>query len=309
MDSKNESEKEKKGNGHISSYRYLADTVKEISKIVLPSAEQTRASFKALSDSASRAADSIVSLYSPNNFSKELAIMADEMSQTLKNYLGDSIIASHDALESMIGQITDMQKEQLQKFKEIDFTAIFSSMYESIENCTLQNLRNVVDAAYEVVQEQEDSLGDDTDFLSVEEVKEAIDEQINNPKGFQQKVKEWSEKKIIRYYIIWKLICFLYSNFLQPYFQQNVGLPVTTWVVSNVKELPQKGAEVICQIKEGVEAVIVENTNYYYKVSFTDENGVKQEGYVAKKNLKLIEQNEEVAEESEKIEEDKVDEK
>ena len=307
MDSKKESEK--KSNGYISSYRYLANTVKEISKIVLPSAEQTRASFKALSDSANRAANSVASLYSPSNVSKELAIIADEMSQTLKKYLSDSITMSHDVLESMVGQIADMQKEQMQKFAEIDFAAIFSSMYESIEDCTLQNLRNVVDAAYEVIQEEGDSLKDDTDFLSEEEVKEAIDEQINNPKGFQQRVKEWSEKKIIRYYIIWKLICFLYSNFLQPYFQQNVGLPVTTWVVSNVKELPQKGAEVICQIKEGVEAVIIENTNYYYKVSFTDENGVKQEGYVAKKNLKLIEQNDEDVEESEKIEEDKVDEK
>lgn len=309
MDSKKESEKEKKSNGHISSYRYLADTVKEISKIVLPSAEQTSASFKALSDCAKRAANSVASLYSPNNLSREFAIMADEMSQTLKKCLSDSITTSHYALESMVGQIVDMQKEQMQKVLEIDFSAIFSSMYESIEDCTLQNLRNVVDAAYELIQEEGDSLKDDMDFLSEEEVKEAINEQINNPKGFQQRVKEWSEKKIIRYYIIWKLICFLYSNFLQPYFQQNVGLPVTTWVVSNVKELPQKGAEVICQIKEGVEAVIIENTNYYYKVSFTDENGVKQEGYVAKKNLKLIEQNDEDVEESKKIEEDKVDEK
>ena len=63
-----------------------------------------------------------------------------------------------------------------------------------------------------------------------------------------------------------------------------------SYVVSNVKELPQKGAEVICQLKEDIEAVIIENTNYYYKVSFIDENGVQREGYVAKRNLKLIEE-------------------
>lgn len=308
MDSKKESDKEKRSNGHISSYRYLADTVKEISKIVLPSAEQTRASFKALSDSASRAANNIVSLYSPNNFSKELAIMADEMSQTLKKCLSDSITASHDALEGMVGQIADMQKEQVQKVLEIDFSSIFSSMIKSIEECTFHNLRDVVDTVYEEVQEN-GGFVEDADSFSEKEVREAIDVQINNPKEFPQKAKEWSKEKMLRYYIIWKLICFLYSNFLQPYFQQNVGVPVTAWVVSNVKELPQKGSEVICQIKEGVEAVIIENTNYYYKVSFIDENGVEQEGYVAKKNLKLIKQNEEDAEESEKIEEDKVDEK
>lgn len=36
------------------------------------------------------------------------------------------------------------------------------------------------------------------------------------------------------------------------------------------------------------ERVILEDTNYYYKVSFTDENGETKEGYVAKRNLKLI---------------------
>ena len=296
-------EPEKRNNNYISSYRNLVDSVKEISKIVLPSVEQTRESFKTLSDSASTMANSFVGLYSPDNFSKELAIMADEMSQTLKRYLGDSITTSHDALESMIEQIADIQKEQLQKFKEIDFAAVFSSMYESIENCTLQNLRDVIDATYETVQKKdEDFLEDDTDVLSAEEVKEAIDEQINNPKGFQQRVKEWSEKKIVRYYIIWKLICFLYSNFLQPYFQQNVGMPVMAYIESNVKDLPQKGAAIICQIKEGVEAIIIENTNYYYKVSFTDENGVEQEGYVAKRNLRLIQQDIDDGEERKEIE-------
>lgn len=194
MSSKKEPEKE--NNNYINSYRYLVDSVKEISKIVLPSAEPTRESFKTLSDSASKMANSVASLYSPDNFSKELAIMADEMSQTLKRYLSDSITTSHDALESIIEQIADIQKEQLQKFKKIDFAAVFSSMYESIEDCTLQNLRDAVDAAYGTVQkEDEDFLEDDADVLSAEEVKEAIDEQINNPKGFQQRIKEWSEKK------------------------------------------------------------------------------------------------------------------
>lgn len=306
MDSKKESEKQ--SNGYISSYRYLADTVKKISKIVLPSAEQTRASFKALSDSANRVTNSVADLYSPDKVTKELAIMVDEMSQTLKRCLDASITTSHDALGNMIEQIADMQKEQMQKVLEIDFSSIFSSMIKSIEECTLHNLRDVVDTVYEEVQEDDDFL-EDADSFSEKEIKEALDIQINNPKEFPQKTKEWSKKKMLRYYIIWQLICFLYSNFFQPYFQQNVGVPIMARAVSNVKELPQKGAEVICQIKEGIEAVIIENTNYYYKVSFTDENGVKQEGYVAKKNLKLIEQDEEDAAGNEKIKEDKVDEK
>lgn len=290
-------------------YRTLADSVKEINKVIMPSVEPTRASFKVLSDGVSRAAKGVAVLCPSDNFSKELVIMANEISKPLKGYLDSNITTSYDSLKSMIELVSDIHTEQIEKIREIDFSKIFSSMSISSETCSLKNLKDVVDATYKSVQEGEGENLEVDDVLSTEEIEEAINEQISNPKGFQERAKEWSEKKIVKYFIIWEVICFLYSNFLQPYFQQNVGVPVTAWVVSNVKELPQKGAEVICQIKEGVEAVIIENTNYYYKVSFTDENGVKQEGYVAKKNLKLIEQNEEVTEESEKIEEDKVDEK
>lgn len=51
------------------------------------------------------------------------------------------------------------------------------------------------------------------------------------------------------------------------------------------------------QLKENIEATIIENTNYYYKVTFTDEDGVQREGYVAKRNLKIIKEPE--AEETE----------
>lgn len=66
-------------------------------------------------------------------------------------------------------------------------------------------------------------------------------------------------------------------------------MPVTTYVVSNVKELPEKGAKIIGQIHENAEAIIVGNTNYYYKVTFINENGETKEGYVAKRNLKIVE--------------------
>lgn len=307
MDSKKEPEKD--DNNYISTYRYLANLMKEMTKTILPTPERTRASFDAVADSVGRISDNVAKIYPNCNLSKELEAIADGMSQMLKVYLNNSITTSHDAFESMIELISDIQKEQIKRFREIDFAEIFSSMYKSLEDITLKNLEEAVNIAYKAIQKDEEDDLEAKDVLSAEEIKEAIDEQINNPKGFQQRTKEWSEKKIAKYFIIWRLICFLYSNFFQPYFQQNVGLPVMTWAVSNVKELPQKGSEVICQIKEGVEAIIIENTNYYYKVSFTDENGVEQEGYVAKRNLKLIEQNEENVEEREKIEEDKVDEK
>ena len=62
--------------------------------------------------------------------------------------------------------------------------------------------------------------------------------------------------------------------------------------ISFVKELPEKGAEIICHLEQNIEAIITENQNYYYKVIFIDEYGIEREWYVAKRNLKIIEHKE-----------------
>ena len=76
--------------------------------------------------------------------------------------------------------------------------------------------------------------------------------------------------------------------FVTPYLQ-NWGLTVAAKYISNVKVLPQKKAEVTCQLKEGAEVTIIEKANYYYKVIFIDENGIQREGFVAKRNLEIVE--------------------
>lgn len=104
-------------------------------------------------------------------------------------------------------------------------------------------------------------------------------------------VANWAEGKKKQYYIVYGFIVLFVQIFIMPYLQEQ-GLIYTTKFVNsvNVKELPQKGAEVICQLKADIQAMVIENTSYYYKVSFIDEDGVQREGYVAKRNLKRIEE-------------------
>ena len=92
-------------------------------------------------------------------------------------------------------------------------------------------------------------------------------------------------KKILYRDIIYS---YVFNSFVTPYLQ-NWGLTVAAKYISNVKVLPQKKAEVTCQLKEGAEVTIIENANYYYKVIFIDENGIQREGFVAKRNLEIVE--------------------
>lgn len=191
--------------------------------------------------------------------------------------------------ETLNAVTKDIVSEQIKQLQQIDFSTVFEAIIPEASS-----LSEVINKAYEMTKEDIEDNTESDDFTE-EEIQEVIKEQITNPIGAQERFANWSEKKIRQFFIIYLFIQFLYSVFIEPYLQQKVGMPVMTYIESNVKELPQKGAEVVGKIKENVEAIILEDTNYYYKVSFTDENGETKEGYVAKRNLKLIEEEAEEA--------------
>lgn len=78
----------------------------------------------------------------------------------------------------------------------------------------------------------------------------------------------------------------------QVYFQDTIGKPVATYTISKVKELPKKAGKIIGELKQEFQAIITEDVPYYYKVRYMDEDGNIKEGYVAKKNLQIIEDEE-----------------
>lgn len=161
--------------------------------------------------------------------------------------------------------------------------------YESEESVIEENV-----VRESVVRENAVNKGSEleTDFADEQELQEALEEESADQDKFLKRIKNWAEEKKKKYNIYKCIMLFVVNVFLLPYLQENVGKPAMTKVVSCVKQAPEKGAEIICKLKDGIQAIITENTNYYYKVRFTDENGVEREGYVAKKNLRVIEEEE-----------------
>lgn len=219
-------------------------------------------------------------------FSDSMRNTLESFAQSFKVYEQINISESAKTIaESMNAISKSFASEQLRQLQQIDFSAMFADIVPKATS-----LPDIVGTAYSLVQDELEEESDENDSFTEAEVQEALTEQATNPKGFQARFAGWTEKKKVQFFIIWQLICFIYGNFFQPYFQEKVGMPVTAYVVSNVKELPEKGAKIIGQIHENIEAIIIENTNYYYKVTFTNENGETKEGYVAKRNLKIVEE-------------------
>lgn len=98
----------------------------------------------------------------------------------------------------------------------------------------------------------------------------------------------WAESKKKKYCIAINVLKFFLTLFIVPYLQEYIGVPVTAWTVAHVRELPEKASKLITDIKEDIEATIIENVPYYYKITFIDENGEEKEGYVSKRSVKFV---------------------
>lgn len=267
----------------ISSMNEILKTYSVFSQIgtdeIVESLQKTMASYTKIN----------MSYLTSSMFSDSMKNAIESLVQPLKAYERINISESVKAIaESMNSISKSFASEQVKWLQQIDFSDMFAEIVPKAAS-----LSDVVGTAYSLVQdklEEESDENDENDSFTETEIQEALTEQATNPKGFQARLAGWTEKKKVQFFIIWQLLCFIYGNFFQPYFQEKIGMSVTAYVVSNVKELPEKGAKIIGQIHENMEALIIENASYYYKVTFTDENGEIKEGYVAKRNLKIIEE-------------------
>ena len=218
------------------------------------------------------------------------------INESLQHSIGSiaKIMSSYNyalALEGMTQTVKELSKslsklqtEQLSTLSKINFNKI---------NCDFhrKEFDDLVDLAYKVTIN--DAVAD-TD-ISKNELKESFVElQHRNThwKDFNIWLHDNVDKYIREHYIFCIIMSFLLAHIYFPWFDEAIGKHVIPKATSLVKELPEKGAEIICHLEQNIEAIITENQNYYYKVSFIDENGIEREGYVAKRNLKIIDQEE-----------------
>ena len=178
--------------------------------------------------------------------------------------------------------------EQPHQVSKIDLSPTFIS-----EFINSGFFKDSVYIAYKMTYKESGQAGDEANrlgsgFSDIEKLEHDICECINKPKYFHEKFTRWPLKKKIRYYKINQILCFLCACFIQSYIQGNIGLPVVAHKVSTVKRMPRAGADVLFKLTEDTEAIILENSIRYYRIAFFDEDGIKREGYVAKKNVRLL---------------------
>ena len=164
---------------------------------------------------------------------------------------------------------------------------------EFINNIDLEE-NNLTELTNRICEEMASNSGEEVDlpaedgFRNDTEIREALIEQANNPKGFQERFADWAEKKKRQFCIVIGVISFIWVYFLQDDFKQYVCQPIKEYVVAKIRELPNKDAGIIGELKDE-QAIITGDEPYYYKIKFTGEDGKEHEGFVSKRSVILIE--------------------
>jgi hypothetical protein len=183
--------------------------------------------------------------------------------------------------------LSNMQTEQLKALSQIDFGKLNFDLHS-------KEFDDLVDLAYEATMEDTEDV-----TVSKEELKETFIESQKEGNIWERiniQLYDGVEKFKKTHFIFYIIMMLLIQHIFFSWFDEAIGKHVIPKVTSIVRELPEKSSEIICHLEQNIEAIILENQNYYYKVSFIDENGIEREGYVAKRNLKMIDKEDDLDE-------------
>lgn len=183
--------------------------------------------------------------------------------------------------------LSNMQTEQLKALSQIYFGKLNFDFHS-------KEFDDLVDLAYEATMEDTEDV-----TVSKEELKETFIESQKEGNIWERiniQLYDSVEKFKKTHFIFYIIMMLLIQHIFFSWFDEAIGKHVIPKVTSIVRELPEISSEIICHLEQNIEAIILENQNYYYKVSFIDENGIEREGYVAKRNLKMIDKEEDLDE-------------
>lgn len=268
------------------------DSIKKMQEIA--SAANSAINHEQIRDSLLKASERI-SQTVRNSFGQNMDLINQSLQRSMSDfaqtiaqyhYTYDIEIMRQSLLE-IAKTLSNMQTEQLKALSQIDFGKLNFDFHS-------KEFDDLVDLAYEATMEDTEDV-----TVSKEELKETFIESQKEGNIWERiniQLYDSVEKFKKTHFIFYIIMMLLIQHIFFSWFDEAIGKHVIPKVTSIVRELPEKSSEIICHLEQNIEAIILENQNYYYKVSFIDENGIEREGYVAKRNLKMIDKEDDLDE-------------
>lgn len=248
----------------------------------IPNYEINQESIKRLTETVARMGKIIDDYYNPQSLKQSVEtlrmVMEDsfgKLSPLFKQYNYSDMLKS---LNYSFSEIADtIGLKHMKAPQNIDFSRLFNdSFYREKYNEASQ-------MAFEYVEEE--VKGEEN--ISQEELLEIFNEQIENKDGWQEKLqsksKEFTEKySVFHKFIIWffnVLITVIVTYFL------NLGI---AYIHGKIVSEPKEDAPSIYYFDQRTEINIIGETDNYYLIIYTDDNGNEVTGYSEKENIEIV---------------------
>ncbi len=262
---------DKIGNYEINteSIKRLKETFAEIEKVIASSfnVQATKQSVEILNRVVKDSFSGLSSIFEQYDF--------EEMVKELR--------LSFDEMVDAIGL------KQIKTLQSIDFSKIYrDSFYHEKYN-----------EASKMVFEYTESEVESEESITQEELLEIFNEQMEDKIGWQEKLYNKSEEFKRKYFVFYKIfigcLCFIIGEIMSFFAQLGIA-----YVWGNITSEPKKDAPVIYYFNQRTEINIIGETDYYYFITYPDNDGNESVGYCEKENVEIISEGDnEIEEEAE----------
>lgn len=166
---------------------------------------------------------------------------------------------------------------QLEVFQNIDFGRVFRDSF----------YQGKYDEASKMAFEYTESEVETEEDISQEELLEIFNEQMEDKIGWQEKLYNKSEEFKRKYFVFYKIfigcLCFIIGEIMSFFAQLGIA-----YAFGNITSEPEKDSPVIYYFDQRTEVNIIGETDNYYFITYTDDDGNEVTGYSEKEDIEIV---------------------
>lgn len=241
----------------------------------------SKESMERLNKSLEKLAQVMESAISKGTF-QAVQIMNENLRQVLlkippifEQYNNDELLKSFQFTVAEMSEKIGMKEIEL--FQNIDFRRVFKDALYHEKYDEASNM------AFEYAESEVESEED----ISQEELLEIFNEQMEDKIGWQEKLYNKSEKFKRKYYVFYKVfigfLTFIFGQ-IAIYFAQ-MGI---AYAFGRIISEPEKDSPVIYYFDQRTEVNIIGETDNYYFITYTGDDGSAITGYSDKKDMEIV---------------------
>lgn len=191
------------------------------------------------------------------------------------------------------------------------------SVFDLIQESAIENVKTLIEVVSEVVESPDFNaekfdkvaslIGESKEkFKSVDELESYVDKNLDDRDRFTEDeleaFKPVQEKKVEnllstilnwtnRHETLTSVMLFVVIYILLSPMQADLVGPVHTLSVSKIRKAANKKSENIFTIDKDKEVYVIGDEPYYYKIIYYDDKGDLKDGFIAKRNVKVLKEN------------------